>query len=277
MTLGSSTLSIHVLNVGDGDSIVVELPEENGIHTHLVIDCYRADKTIKYLEALQATKLRLMVATHPHYDHIAGLKRVLKAFTTPKEVEQFWDCGFRHNSNTWNQLIDYVRSQWELLFVRPTSGFSVRLAGVDITVLAPSIYLRNRYDTYGVNINNSSIVLKLTYGKHSVILAGDAQWDSWSKMTEEYPHFEKTENPDQLIQVGSEFLPLKCSVLKVAHHGSKHGTALEAIERLKPNKAIISCASNSRYKFPHSLATEALKDLETNIINTHEGSVVCSM
>jgi competence protein ComEC len=62
--------------------------------------------------------------------------------------------------------------------------------------------------------------------------------------------------------------------MKVAHHGSKHGTALEAIERLRPKYAAISCAKPSRHEFPHELATGALKDLDTTINTTAEGSIV---
>jgi beta-lactamase superfamily II metal-dependent hydrolase len=272
VTLHKDTLSVHILNVGDGDSVVVELPEEAGSRSHLVIDCYDGDKTTEYLEKLDAKRLRLVVATHPHQDHIAGLLSVLKAF--PNNVEQFWDSGFRHTSATWFELVDYLKGKPEILFLRPTSGLSTLMSGVEITVLAPSIYLRNRYDTYGVNINNASIVLKLTYAEHSAILAADAQWDSWAKMTEEFPHFEKTTDPLQRIKIQKDYLPLKCHSMKVAHHGSKHGTALEAMERLRPKYAAISCAKPSRHEFPHELATGALKDLDTTINTTAEGSIV---
>lgn len=274
VTLHPDTLSVHILNVRDGDSIVVELPEEGGARSHLVVDCYKGSKTIEYLRRLNADRLRLVVATHPHYDHIAGLRGVLRAFPNLNQVEQFWDSGFRHTSSTWYQLVDYLESRPEILFLRPTSGLSAMMAGVEITVLAPSVYLRNRYDSYGVNINNASIVLKLTYAERSAILSADAQWDSWAKMTEEFPHFEKTKNPLQHIQVERNFFPLKCRVLKVAHHGSKHGTALEAIERLKPRHAAISCGRPSRHEFPHELATDALEDLETRILTTADGSIV---
>jgi beta-lactamase superfamily II metal-dependent hydrolase len=272
VTLHKDTLSVHILNVGDGDSIVVELPEEASSRSHLVIDCYIGNKTIEYLKKLDAKRLKLVVATHPHLDHIAGLLSVLKAF--PNNVEQFWDSGFRHTSNTWYELMDYLKNKPEILFLRPTSGLSTLMSGVEITVLAPSIYLRNRYGTYGVNINNASIVLKLTYAEHSAILCADAQWDSWAKMTEEFPHFEKTSDPLQHIKVEKDFLPLKCHAMKVAHHGSKHGTALEAIERLRPKYAAITCAEPSRYDFPHELATGALKDLETDFKTTANGSIV---
>jgi len=275
VTLRPDTLSVHVLNVGDGDSIVVELPEEEGMRSHLVVDCYEGNKTTEYLRRLNADKLRLVVATHPHFDHIAGLCAVLGAF--PSKVEQFWDSGFRHTSNTWDQLVAYLKNRPEVLFLRPTSGLSTMMAGVEITVLAPSIYLRNRYDTYGVNINNASIVLKLTYAGRSAILAADAQWDSWAKMTEEFPHFEKTLDPLQHIKKEKDFFPLRCDVMKVAHHGSKHGTALEAIERLRPKYAVISCDRPSRHEFPDELATDALKDLETVIRLTPDGSVVFTL
>jgi len=55
---------------------------------------------------------------------------------------------------------------------------------------------------------------------------------------------------------------------------SLHVTALEAIERLKPTYAVISCAKKSRYEFPHELATNALKDIDTKIYTTADGTVI---
>jgi len=274
VTLRADTLSVHVLNVGDGDSIVVELPEEGGVRSHVVVDCKRGDKTIEYLRRLGATRLELVVATHPHADHINGLAAVMKEYPGAG-IEQFWDSGFRHNSDPWYDLVKYVQGRPEVQFVRPTSGMTTFMSGVEVTVLAPSISLRNRYDTYGVNINNSSIVLKLTYRDKSIVLAGDAQLESWGKVTEEFPHFEKTSNPAQHIKVEKDFLPLKCSFLKVSHHGSKHGTALEVIEKLKPNIAAISCDSPSGYGFPHHLAKDSIEDVTKKAtLESNKGSIV---
>jgi len=274
MRLGADTLSVHVLNVGDGDSIVVELPEAGGSRSHMVVDCKRGDKTIEYLKRLGATRLGLVVATHPHADHINGLVAVMKEYPDTG-IDQFWDSGFRHNSDTWYEMVRYVRDDRPSVhFVRPTSGLTTVMSGVEVTVLAPSISLRNRYDTYGVNINNSSIVLKLAYKDESIVLAGDAQLESWGKVTEEFPHFEKTSNPAQHIKVEKSFLPLDCKFLKVSHHGSKHGTALEVIEKLKPNVAAITCDSPSEYGFPHHLATDSIKELTDKVLVSHEGSIV---
>ena len=113
----------------------------------------------------------------------------------------------------------------------------------------------------------------LEYKEKKVILGADAQWESWGKMTEEFPHIEKTTNPMQHIKVDESYYPLDCDFFKVSHHGSKHGTALEAIEKVKPNIAVISCGKPSEYDFPHDLATGAIKEVTKNIYETHTGSV----
>ena len=266
ITPNSKSLLVFILAVGDGDSIIVQLPETDE-YEHMVIDCKRADPTKNWLSDIEAQKLALVVATHPHYDHIAGLKSVMKMFTG--NIDQFWDSGFRSNLVTWHNLMQYISDvETGALFMRPTSGMYTTFNGVDITVLAPSIYLRNRYDSYGVNINNASIVLKLDYAGKSIILAGDAQWDSWGKITEEFPRYVETDNPDQHIQIDTPYNPLKSDVLKVAHHGSKHGTSLEPIEVLDPKYAIITCAKVSSYGFPHKIALMSLEEKADNILDT---------
>ncbi len=258
------SLLIFILDVGDGDSIIVQLPnpDSNG---HIIIDCKSSTPTKNWLRNIGAKRLALVVATHPHFDHIAGLGSVIKQYSGM--IDQFWDSGFRHTSVTWDNMTEEVNKAGAL-FLRPTSGMYITYDDVKVTVLAPSIYLRNRYDSYGVNINNASIVLKLDYGGKSIILAGDAQWDSWGKMVEEFPRYVKTENPDQHVQIDKSHNPLRCNVLKVAHHGSKHGTALESIEVLNPKYAIISHAQNSQYGFPHHITSMSLDEIHTNVLST---------
>ena len=274
LTLRKDSLSLHFLNVGDGDSIIVELPEDaKEERGHLVIDSYNSQKTLDYLANLGANRLRLVVATHPHADHILGLKGVLERF--PGRIDNFWDSGFRHKSVPWANLIKYLKNNRpRITFSIPASGFKTEYSDVDISVLAPSVSLKNRYDSFGVNINNASIALMLNYMHKKMILSGDAQWDSWAKITEEYPSYEKTSNPNQLIRVKGSYNPLKCNLLKVAHHGSKHGTALEALEKMKPDHSIISCGCPSRYKFPHFLSLASLFEIRSNIHLTCNGSFV---
>jgi beta-lactamase superfamily II metal-dependent hydrolase len=265
----SKSLCVHVLNVGDGDGIVIQFPEVDGSRKYAVVDCYKSSKMLPYLKKLNADmKLEFVCATHPHYDHIKGIPKLLDEYKG--RIAEFWDSGFRHTTLTYDRMMGKIENDPGTSFMRVTSGMERYINGVKVSVLAPSIYLRNRYDTWGVNINNASVVLKLEYldpgadpevTKPSVvILGGDAQFDSWAKVLEEYPHHEKTTNPDQRIKMEKSFNPLNCQALKVAHHGSKHGTALEYVEILDPEHAVVSCSDSSRYGFPHEIALLSILD-----------------
>ncbi len=276
-------LLIHILNVGNGDSIIIETPEDNnGKRDTIIVDCHKGDKSINYLGFLGTSHLDLVVATHPHRDHILGLPKLLRHFKD--EISQFWDSGFRHNTGDWDKVVDALNEQPKIRFVRPTAGLSTNIGAIQLTVLAPSISLRNRYDSYGVNINNASIVLKLDYHKKAVILAGDAQWDSWGKITEDFPHFFETTNPDQKIQT-KRFNPLECDILKVAHHGSKHGTSLEAVEKLGrdfrmikgPKTTIISHAEGGSHDHPDQITLDILNAVDSQVIRTVDGSIILSV
>jgi len=268
------SLGVHVLNVGDGDAIVLQFPEVGGKRKYAVVDCYSSKKMLDYLgvNKLNVQELEFVCATHPHYDHIAGIPSLLTAFKG--RIREYWDCGFRHTSLTYEKVIDLVNQDTNIRFFRVTSGVERIINGVKVSVIAPSIYLRNRYDTYGVDINNASIVLKLEHKAPTatkpfvMVLGGDAQFLSWSKVLEEYPNYKKTENPEQRIQVAEPFNPLNCQVLKVSHHGSKHGTALEYVETLDPEYAIVSCSSSSTYGFPHEIALLSLMEETDRILFT---------
>jgi len=130
-------------------------------------------------------------------------------------------------------------------------------------VLEPSIDMRNRYDTFGVDPNNASIVLQITFGRSKIILTGDAEFDSWGKICEEFPRTRRLTYPNpadlgpmagQLVQQNpkittllSESRPLKCTLLKVAHHGSKNGTSYETLKKLAPKKMVITCDDDDWY------------------------------
>ena len=213
----------------------------------------------------------LIVATHPHADHIQGIQKLLERYN----CKQFWDSGFRHNSDDWINLMNQIEKEQkrnDFSFIRPTAGMIAKIGGIQVTVIAPSIALRNRYDTYGVNLNNSSIVLKIEYNEKSILLAGDAQWDSWARVTEDFPHFEKTEDPDQKVKVSDTYNPLKCHMIKVSHHASKHGTSLEYIERLSPNFAAVSCGT--LHNCPHQLTKDILKEKKVKTSFTTNGSII---
>ena len=287
--LKAGTLAIFLLNVGDGDAIIVKFPDENGQKTCAVIDCYDAGKTIAALQKIKPHKIAFICATHPHYDHTKGLQELIEyCLDNHLPVAQFWDSGFRHVSKTHYLLIKAIQKNPGIQFITPTSGYQCTINLVQVMVLSPSIHLKNRYDTFGVNINNASIVLKLEYPpkefaqyflppnevsdkdlaeneklqQRTVILGGDAQFDAWAKITDEFPELIRTENRGKLIDSDViKHRPLRCQVLKMPHHMSKHGISLEVLETIRPQFALASCASQSKHGFPHELTVMAMEDV----------------
>lgn len=283
------SLAIAVLNVGDGDAIVVRFPPAHGANVGAVVDCYKGDKTIAAVKDLGITKLNFVCATHPHYDHNAGMSKFIKwCLENDVEICEFWDSGFRHVSKTHYNLIRLLEQNRKIKVFSPTSGFETIINKVRVLVLSPSMYLKNRYDTFGTNINNASVVLKLEYPardiakfyleedqasdadlaevenvkQNTVILGADAQFDSWAQITQEFPELVHTDNRGQMIDPKKKaFKPLRCQVLKVPHHMSKHGATLQVVETLMPRYTIASCAEDSDYGFPHELAVMAVEEL----------------
>ena len=304
-TNNPNDLKIHVLNVGFGDNILIEFPKDNnGKRSYGLVDCYNSKKTIDYIKKLNPNSLekilfKFVCATHPHYDHIKGIKKILE--TKDYEIIEFWDCGFRHYSKTYRDILLTLQNA-NIKMVRVSSGMEFYHNKVRITVLSPSVALRNRYATYGVDMNNASIVLRIEHhkedvlylrskeyegfeskedirnaGKSVVILAGDSEFDSWSHISQEYPKLEKTKEHKPLIK---EMLNhLSCSLIKVSHHGSMHSAPLDIYEKMSPKTAIISTEQKTSSKtiggktltrdlFPHDLTIIALEECGVKILTT---------
>ncbi|MCP4671678.1 MAG: MBL fold metallo-hydrolase [Desulfobacula sp.] len=288
--LKNNTMSLITLNVGDGDAIIIRFPKQRGEDVSCaVIDCYNAKKTYGALKSLGAKKIHFICATHPHSDHTLGMKKLIETCLADGiEIKQFWDSGFRHVSKIHYNLVRLLQKHPEINVIFPTSGYETIINKVRVQVLSPSIQLKNRYDTFGTNINNASIVLKFEYPpkdiapyyqtsdnnfdkfqahehklkQHSIILGGDAQFDAWARITEDFPELKKTGNRGQMIDPDTiEHKPLRCQVLKIPHHMSKHGISLEVLEALHPRYTITSCANKSRHGFPHELTVMAVNDV----------------
>jgi competence protein ComEC len=253
MIMAMRPLKIHVLDVGHGDTIILEMPKGANETIFGVVDCVKYDSVVKqYLDKLGAKHLAFVVATHPHDDHISGIEALLRAYQG--KVGEFWDSGFIHYSDTYLDLLTYVEGRDDLIVEFIDSGSITRFGKVKLNVLAPPDRLLIDAGK-ATNVNNASIVIRVEYGKSKILLSGDAQFGSWSHM--------RINHKDEL----------RAQALKVAHHGSKHGNFLEALEIVNPNYAIISAGNRDLEKFPHKSTIEALKEVvpyKTRIYNTKE-------
>jgi hypothetical protein len=221
--------------------------------------------------------IALVVASHPHQDHIGGLDEVLDQFAG--SISEFWDSGYFHTLPAYHRVMKRVEEQQHLLYTQPTSGLRRWIGNALVTVLAPSIGLKNRYDTYGVEVNDSSVSLKIEWpaarvlrdpqGRRmvsaktaSVVLGADAQTLSWSYVLADFPYLAKSTTPvAQALKAAGGGDPLEADVLKISHHCSKHGVNLELVERIGPRFSLISSVGKGgSYGFPHTVAQELIRE-----------------
>ena len=283
-------LVYFLLNVGDGDSQLVLLPaEEDGTRQALVVDCATVAKLPALVEALAETPLfpepsperpepfALVVATHPHDDHIGGMAAFLDRFH--ERIDEFWEPGYYHPSPTYLAMMRAVEDR-PLRHAQPTSGTTRFIGQVKLTVLSPSMALRNRFDSYGVDINNASLSLRIEFPasrveqrdadrrflrrarRQSLILGGDAQTQSWAQVMGDFPDLHPDHSPAAAaIGKARGYDPLNADVFKVSHHGSKHGVNLELVELIKPKLTLFSSvAKRGKYNFPHAVTQEAVRE-----------------
>jgi hypothetical protein len=287
-------LVYFLLNVGDGDSQLVLLPEEpSGRRRLIVVDVARKGKTVGLIGALEAVglvgpapapgedpdgSLALVVATHPHTDHIDGMAELLS--TQRRRLAEFWDPGYFHTSQRYHQMMTEVEANSVLGYAQPTAGYRRWFGTALVTVLSPAVGLRNRFDTYGTEVNDSSISLRLEFPAARVvqrgtereliqqprtmalILGADAQTLSWSYVLTDFPQLHTNENAAaKAIRAATGADPLAAKVLKVSHHASKHGINLELVERIDPALTLVSStADGDRFHFPHMVAQELLRE-----------------
>lgn len=300
-------LVIHVLNVGFGDTTIIEFPaepdiddEECMVRSYGLVDCRNAGKTRDYLLALaerrpSTTQLKFLCATHPHADHISGIRAmILDECFTPRE---FWDSGCHHASQSYRGVLMALKER-NVPLARVSSGMEQSYGSVQVTALAPSVTLRNPSGGYEVDINNASIVLRLENrgsddpaiqpthdlsrdlsradaeqireaGKSTMILGGDAELESWAQITKEFAPVHRMINL------------LACRALKVAHHGSMHSSALDIYQRMCPALAIVSTKqerkakqtlSPARKPCPHPATQLALEELGAKLVTTDGGA-----
>lgn len=230
-------LIIHFIDVGQGDASFILFPDGS----NMLVDAgspSSGPRLAEYLKNLNVGTINRLILTHPHDDHIGGVFSLLSAF----EIERFYDNGF---SNFESDLYhNYVKAVRENL-----SKYAILQAGESMTSHAVKIAVLNPLLPPTGNINDDSVVLRLTYNNINILFAGDTG----------------VLGELRLLKAASD---LKSQVLKAAHHGADDTLTRGFIEAVKPETAIVSVARINRYAQPHQSILERLSERKIRIYRT---------
>ena len=228
-------LRVHFIDVGQGDSILIDHGE-----TEVLIDGgNRAPGVVTYLNDHVDGALEVMVATHPHTDHIGGLIGVLSAF----EVREIWLNGDKSSSKTYQEFMSLVNAEGAAIH-------EARL-GDSIKVGSLTLLVRHPVDLLPESPNKNSIVLLLSYDNINILFTGDAQVKAEEAMLAKrrYPV------PD-------------VDILKVGCHGSRSSSSARFLDRIRPEVAIYMAGKDNKYGYPHEETINALSQIGAGIYGT---------
>ncbi len=235
----SGLLQVNFIDVGQGDSELIVTPEGK---VALIDGGESGSGALEYLRSLNIDHVDLMVATHPHSDHIGGLVDVLQALPVGEVVTN----GQPHTTSVYEHLLDAI-AEAEATYTEVTRGDTLKLGSLTFDVL--------HVNSTGDDLNGQSVVLRLVYGKVAFLFTGDA-----GKETEA-----------DLLASGAN---VQAQILKVGHHGSSSASSARFLAAVGPEVAIYSCGVGNSYGHPHAETIAALEDVGAKIYGTDKNGTV---
>ena len=224
--------------MGQGDSILLGCDGE-----YMLVDCGEEEEADAVLRAIDGLKLKYMLATHPHTDHMGGMHKIIRA--CPPET--FLMPDKEHTTDQFRFMLDAIEeTQTNAEYIY--AGDTYTLGSAKITAVWPE-------EGYtGSNLNNWSVVLLVEYQGVSILLTGDA---------------EKGVEDDYI-----EYIPGRIDILKMPHHGSNTSSSETLMSHIRPEYTVISVGTGNDYNHPHAEPMETLQKYCTKIYRTDtSGSV----
>jgi len=231
---------VSFLDVGQGDSILVRSQDnavliDGGEHS-------QRNVVLNYLRNAGVRRLCYVVATHPHSDHIGGLVHILRQVDVGTVIMP----DVTHTTVTFENFLAVIENN-NIDVIIPEPGDRVQAGIIDFTVLAPP----NPHPGPSTNLNNASIVLRLSHGQTSFIFTGDGEreLENWMVNSGQY---------------------LRANVLNLGHHGSRTSTTEDFLDAVSPRAVVISLAEDNRYGHPHQEVLDRLNDRGIRIYRTDQ-------
>jgi len=237
-------LIIHFIDVGQADSILIQ----QGSSSMLIDAGNNPDSELvrNYISKQGITKLDYIVGTHPHEDHIGGLDHIIDSF----EIGKIYMPKAIASTLTFEEVVTAIKSNGMVASV-PKTGETFNVGQATATILGPN---SSSYK----DMNNFSVVIRVTFGNNNFIFTGDAENIS----------------ENEILTGGYN---INSDLLKVGHHGSDSSTTQQFLDQVNPKYTIISAGKNNIYGHPTKSTMEKLRIKGTKVYRTDEnGTIVAS-
>jgi competence protein ComEC len=250
LTMPDDKLHVSVLDVGQGDAILIETPNGQDILIDGGPDPQKINLELSKKLPFWDRTIDLVVCTQPQADHITGLVEVLQRY----KVKQVLESEVSYNSSIYQEWCNLVEEK-QIKQNKAQAGQEIDLgSGIKIEVLNPPATL---WEGTTDDVDNNGVVLRLSWGQVRFLFTADIR--------------EEVE-----FELIGQRANLKSTVLKVAHHGSKTSTSQQFLAAVEPEVAVISVGADNPFGHPSPEVLERLIDRlgEGNVYRTDEDGTI---
>ena len=244
---------VDFVDVGQGDCTLIRTAD-----AVILIDAGEAgtaDTVVSYLKEKGIKNIDCCIATHPHSDHIGALYRIFEEFSVDTVLLPDIPDELIPTTSTYEKFLDGLENVKNII---PTgAGDNFDFGSLNLDILGPV----KEYD----DLNQMSLVSKVSFGNTSVMLTGDA------------------ETPAETDMLKKRNVDYSADILKVGHHGSKTSTSEKWLKAVHPQFAVVSCGLDNDYGHPHKSIVNRLEnfgveyyrtDLEGHILFKSDGNEI---
>lgn len=248
-------LEIHFIDVGQGDCSLIMWEGAS-----ILIDCgerEQADTVLKYLKKQGVKKLDYIIATHPHSDHIGGMGDIISSVEVEKVIAPRVSESMTPTTKTYERFLQALKEK-SLKLTAAKTGTTYTLSSTKASAegkTPPKFEVLAPVNDYK-DLNNYSVVIRLTYGRTSYLFTGDA---------------EKEAETDILENGGA----VDSDVLKMGHHGSSSSSSDRFYEEVSPDICVIQCGTDNSYGHPHKETIEKVNASGAKVYrNDTDGTII---
>lgn len=243
-----SDYSVHFIDVGQAESILIKTPEKN-----VLIDAgdIGYEKQIEnYLRTNGVFYIDLLILTHPHADHIGSAPEILSKFPVGEVIIPEIPEEYLPSTSLYENFLEtLLRKDCKVSFAEKGKSYPLGDAFLEIIFSGGNM---------NDNLNNYSVVSKFTFGENSFLFTGDIEAAA----------------EEAILSSGAD---ISCTVYNAAHHGSSTSNTDAFLDAAKPQFAAISCGYNNDYGHPHKETIASFKERNIKYYRTdYDGSIIFS-